>query len=539
MTWTIKAKLLATGALAIAATLAQGIMGYWQAHNSQSAHARSVVLSQAMRAHMEADMLHDGLRGDVLAVLHAVQTKGPGLEAAQQAFEQHERRFKEVIASEEALDLGEQTRQALSRVRVPLNEYVDIGKQIVTLARSDIDAAEALYSKFDPAFKQLETAMEQVSDLIAADDAQALAHADAAAASQLRMGVIAGLAALFLLGVGISNVWLTIAKPLAKAVRAARQVSEGDLSGEIESKSNDEMGELLGALRKMVQGLRGTVMTLRSASETLTTSADQLSRDTDSVAERTVTQTQAVNSAAAAIEEISSSITAMARTAEQVKVVADHSAEQTAQGSGALGELETQLRTAKTVVGEIIDAAQEFVRSTTVITRMTQQVKDIAEQTNLLALNAAIEAARAGEQGRGFAVVADEVRKLAEKSSQAASSIDKVTQSLADKSASVDSAIKKGLDSLDFSRNHVSAVMQVLKQAERVVAQASEGVTGVLDGVREQGIASAGIAQNVEEISAAASENERAIADVAKSARVLMDLAHTLEHAVGEFRLAR
>lgn len=537
MKWTIKAKLALTGAVAIIAALIQGVNGYLQARDAQTAHARSVVSSQAMQAHMEADMLHDALRGDVLAALHAGGSKGGGVDAAQEDLEKHELRFKEIIERQEALELGDETRRALKEVRPALSGYVAIAKQIVAAAREDTATAENLYGKFGPAFKQLEGAMSQVSEKIAAIDAENFKSADAMGIRQLRTAIIVGIAALALVGFGIFNVWRTIAQPLAHAVRAARQVSEGDLSGEIETKSEDEMGELLGALRKMVMGLRNTVTTLRQASTTLTQSADGLARDTDSVAQRTATQTQAVNSAAAAVEEISTSITSMARVAEEVQQTAQRSAQETAQGSSALGELETQLATAKTVVGEIIDAAQEFVRSTTVITRMTQQVKDIAEQTNLLALNAAIEAARAGEQGRGFAVVADEVRKLAEKSSQAASSIDQVTMSLTDKSASVDSAIKKGLDSLDFSRNHVSAVMQVLKQAEAVVAKASVGVSGVLEGVKEQGIASAAIAENVEEISQAASDNERAIADVAQSARGLKDLAHTLEQAVGEFRL--
>jgi methyl-accepting chemotaxis protein len=186
---------------------------------------------------------------------------------------------------------------------------------------------------------------------------------------------------------------------------------------------------------------------------------------------------------------------------------------------------------------EISQSVGIFVSNTATINDMTQQVKDIADQTNLLALNAAIEAARAGEQGRGFAVVADEVRKLAEKSAQAANEIDGVTRAIEEQSKRVNEALERGQKFLQSSRDLTAAASMALQRTGEAATQTKDGVDSITASVKEQSTSSTEIAQNIENIASMARENTSTVLQTSDSAKHLEELAMTLQAAVARFRV--
>jgi methyl-accepting chemotaxis protein-2 (aspartate sensor receptor) len=351
--------------------------------------------------------------------------------------------------------------------------------------------------------------------------------------------MLATLVILVLVGTAIylaARTW--IARPVREAMQATRRLAQGDLTARISAESSrDEIGELLGALNDMKRSFAEIVKQVHNSAGDVSSAATQLSGSAEKVAKGSQQQSDAAASAAEAVEENSSSIASVAETAQGVTQLSQISMKGAADGNSSLVKMVAELEQANLSVKQMAAAVAEFVSSTQTITAMTRQVKEIAEQTNLLALNAAIEAARAGEQGRGFAVVADEVRKLAEKSGRAASEIDGVTGTLGTKSAAVEQAINEGRRSLDSSQQLVQQVVGILSEANKAVLQASDGAERIAEAVKEQAIASGEISRAVHGIAQMAEANSSAIQETSAAARHLEELARALQGLVSRFKV--
>jgi methyl-accepting chemotaxis protein len=185
---------------------------------------------------------------------------------------------------------------------------------------------------------------------------------------------------------------------------------------------------------------------------------------------------------------------------------------------------------------ELVEMTDRISGQVRDILGMLGEIEGISKQTNLLALNAAIEAARAGEQGRGFAVVADEVRKLAEKSAGSASEIDAITRALSQKSDAVQRSIQSGLDHLASSQNSLEAVAEVLGEASGAVSRVGQGLDAIANATEEQHRVSGEVAANIESIASMARENDSAIEQTAGAAQTLDRLAANLQDVVGRFK---
>ena len=312
---------------------------------------------------------------------------------------------------------------------------------------------------------------------------------------------------------------------------------DGDLTQRLPIQGNDEVGKAAQVFNEMMENFNQLVRQVRDSAAQVSARVVALSDSADRVSQSSHQQNEKSDSAAAAVEQLVASISSIAQSAEHVQQQSQESLQRANEGNRNLQVLLNEMEVVERAVKEMAESVNEFVRSTEAITHITREVKDIAEQTNLLALNAAIEAARAGEQGRGFAVVADEVRKLAEKSSRSAGEIDAITATLSAQSVSVRRSIEEGLSHLESSQSAVSSVSDILHAANGSVTEVGHGLDTIASATDQQRRVSGDVEASIEAIAGMARDNTGSVEQTANAAHDLKRLAEGLATMVGRFKV--
>ncbi|MCB1954274.1 MAG: methyl-accepting chemotaxis protein [Rhodocyclaceae bacterium] len=357
--------------------------------------------------------------------------------------------------------------------------------------------------------------------------------------STITVVIAAAVLTLLLIGVVAFYARRSVSDPMGVMTSGLADIAEGegDLTRRLPVRSADEIGRSAAAFNSMMDKLQPLIARVRDASMQVAAQADTLSRQADLVEGASCRQAQATDSVATAVGQMVGSVAGVARGCADVRALSEHSRTVTDQGNASLGTLAGRLHEVEEAVGRITDRVGEFVSRTGSISTMTQQVKEIANQTNLLALNAAIEAARAGEAGRGFAVVADEVRKLAEKSGSSAAEIDAITGRLAADSTEVQGAIDAGLAVLQSCHESMEQVSGVLDQARRAASEAAEGIGSISEATVEQNRTGEFINDKLASISGIAADSRKALSGMAAATRQMTDLAALLQDDMQKFRV--
>ncbi len=420
--------------------------------------------------------------------------------------------------------------------RVPSQKATD---DAISLAKPEsvTDAAKALKEAVQPLQNEWHDSIQAMIDLQTRQNETLAAHAQITfKQTMVVFGGFTALAALLAIGMAV---WITrsITRPLEYAGEVAAAVASGDLSSTVQAHSRDETGNLLRILQQMKDSLAGMVTSVRKGADALSKSSGDLVDAAQDVSAYSSRQSSMASSAAASLEEISASIETVAQAAQEIRKLAGTTQLMTRESSDNMSKLSDEIEVLGQTVGAISATFQKFVESSQSISGMTQQVREIADQTNLLALNAAIEAARAGEQGRGFAVVADEVRKLAEKSSQSVNEIDSVNRTLNSHSGEVLDAIRDGMQAIETSKRHVKNVIGSLVQADEASRQSADGIDSIAASVGEQHAASSEISRNVEQMAQLADQNLDAVTRSSEAAGRLQSLSGDLSNSVARFRI--
>ncbi|NVZ38443.1 methyl-accepting chemotaxis protein [Pseudomonas sp. 21615526] len=340
-----------------------------------------------------------------------------------------------------------------------------------------------------------------------------------------------------LLAVGAA-VWLLRSKlqPLGDLVRQAEALGAGDLSARLNVSSHDEIGQLARSFNQMGEALSTMVSHIRKAAEDVNSRAQALSGLSGGAYEGMEQQSGEITSMAGAVEEFSATSLNIADNMGSTERLAQDNAQQTRIGrtsmqeaSSSLEHIATALNSTATVINTLGQRSQEIGGIVGVITA-------IAEQTNLLALNAAIEAARAGEQGRGFAVVADEVRNLASRTRQATDEISGMIQSIQQETGNAISTMEQGNVLMQEGLARNADVASALARIDEQSRSAGQQFAAITTATQEQSSTATLLSSNLQSIALANSEQREVVSNLAITAKELETLAAGLRHEVDRFR---
>lgn len=420
-----------------------------------------------------------------------------------------------------------------------------------TISEDDIESMTELFQTYAASFRAVADHTEHTNAL--EEEMVATARHSLDAANQLQEGQVmvmggereqartvmaASTVTILVLGVLLAW-WLTriITRPIHDAVAVANRVANGDLRADVSSSRKDETGQLLNALGAMIVNLRDLVHRIRSNANDIASSSSQLSTVTEQNSAGMTEQLDQTDQVATAMNEMVATVGEVARSAEEASTAATDASDKASAGEQAVDDTLTLVTDMNQQVEQVMARLETLQEDTQSISTVLDVIKSVAEQTNLLALNAAIEAARAGEQGRGFAVVADEVRSLAQRTQGSAADIETLISNLVSSARETGDVMTAGASlagrTLDSARHTGDSIRQMAQAVDNITRLNQQIATAA----EQQSSVAEDINRNVTAIRDVSDRTATSTHQVASASTELADLSDGLKQQVARFEV--